>query len=334
MGARAAITSVPTAGRTAPGISVVMATYRGARWIGTALASLGDQDLAHEAFEVVVVMNGPHDGTASVVESFARTNPSVMVRRVRTGVTGFATARTLGLHAAARDYVTFIDDDDRVSPGYLKALLDHAGPDRIAVARLADRASATQFVDFDTYANRETLPSAGAVVPPDDCPAAARFDVAKVVPTWMARSVGYDPALASGNDVVFWHQVINTYRLLVSVLPPNADATYYRTLRDQSHSRPSDLTYDFSIRQRLDVIERLDSIASDGSQWAFGSARRAVRSQIWHMRRFLSSHPERIPEVLADLESRSLRWFPIETLSAGFDPTLFRAGSAQRPRAR
>ncbi|WP_296604790.1 glycosyltransferase, partial [Nocardioides sp.] len=62
-----------------PEVSVIVATYGRPDMIGDALASLAQQTLEHDRFEVVVVINGPSEGTAEAVEAVATEHPDLRV---------------------------------------------------------------------------------------------------------------------------------------------------------------------------------------------------------------------------------------------------------------
>lgn len=67
------------------GMSIVMATYNGERYLGEQLASLAAQEVSPD--ELIVADDRSEDETLSIVESFARTAPfPVVIRRQRTAV--------------------------------------------------------------------------------------------------------------------------------------------------------------------------------------------------------------------------------------------------------
>lgn len=80
---------------------------------------------AREDFEFILVDDCSTDGTGQVLERAGRELPgAVLVRHEKNG--GLATARNTGLDAARGEYVTFLDGDDWLAPGYYSELVAFA----------------------------------------------------------------------------------------------------------------------------------------------------------------------------------------------------------------
>jgi glycosyltransferase involved in cell wall biosynthesis len=103
----------------APVVSVVLPTHGRARYLEVALDSLAAQDL-DEPWELLVVDDGSSDGTAALLES--RGTPSVRFDPAR----GLNPARNAGARATSAELIAFTDDDVRVPPGWLRALVEGA----------------------------------------------------------------------------------------------------------------------------------------------------------------------------------------------------------------
>ncbi|MFE7119829.1 glycosyltransferase family 2 protein [Streptomyces sp. NPDC057654] len=77
---------------------------------------------ARADFEFILVDDCSSDGTPELLERAARELPgAVLVRHEKNG--GLATARNTGLDAARGEYLTFLDGDDWLAPGYFAELL-------------------------------------------------------------------------------------------------------------------------------------------------------------------------------------------------------------------
>ena len=101
-----------------PRVSVIIPLFEQRAWIGAALQSVLAQGLAPDALEVIVVDDGSTDDGGRVAEGFA---PAV--RCIRQANRGLPAARNVGLRASRGSAVMFLDADDRLLPGALKALL-------------------------------------------------------------------------------------------------------------------------------------------------------------------------------------------------------------------
>ncbi len=116
-------------------LSVVVPVRDGEAYLGDALTSLVRNRTREFETEVVVVDDGSADATPEVVEDFRRDLPGLTVVRNPVPL-GLAGARNAGLKLAAGRYVTFLDADDWLVPGYLPRLvaaIDGLGCDFVRV---------------------------------------------------------------------------------------------------------------------------------------------------------------------------------------------------------
>ena len=142
-----------------PRISVVVASYNYAGFIGATLDSLLAQTLP--AAEIIVVDDGSQDGSVSIVRGYAERNPSVKLYLHEHGENrGLPATLELGVAKAAGDWVAFCESDDMWEPTCLEERVQlisaHAGespkivvndvapfgdPDRCLAANAAARQS-------------------------------------------------------------------------------------------------------------------------------------------------------------------------------------------------
>lgn len=98
------------------GVSVVIATYNGAKRVPEVLAALVAQTAPDGSFEVIVVDNNSTDGTASAVENDPATAAlrvrGIEVRVVAEKKQGLTHARIKGICEASRELACFLDDDN------------------------------------------------------------------------------------------------------------------------------------------------------------------------------------------------------------------------------
>lgn len=98
--------------------SIILVTYNGKAYLDQCLDSV-HQDMSPDD-EVIVVDNASTDGSADMVQ---REWPEVELIRNETNC-GFAAACNQGANSATGGYLVFLNQDTRVSPGWLSALLD------------------------------------------------------------------------------------------------------------------------------------------------------------------------------------------------------------------
>ncbi|SDR14569.1 Glycosyltransferase involved in cell wall bisynthesis [Thermostaphylospora chromogena] len=115
-------------------LSVVVPVRDAEPYLGDALASLARNN--RRDFEFIVVDDGSRDATGEIAEEFRGTVlPGLRVERNPAPV-GLADARNRGLSLASGRYVTFLDGDDWLAPGYLPELvaaIDGLGCDFVRV---------------------------------------------------------------------------------------------------------------------------------------------------------------------------------------------------------
>lgn len=289
------------------GVSVLMRTYLGVDRIEKSLLSLVAQTLDPTLFEVVVVPNGPADGTVELLRRFREQHPQLDLRIAHSPVRGIGASMNVGLAAIRREYMTVIDDDDRVSPAYLESLLEHAEPGVITHGYLADlEADGSGAPDFNTYVNRSVAGAPSHPVHPSEVASSLAFNTAKLVWTPHARSVKARTNLRFATDVVYWHEVVERHELLIRVVAPERHAVYYRSVRIGSHSRPAEQPYEDAVTGRLDAIEALLPFAADPSQYLYLTARRAWVSQARAIGLYLREHPEDHRRVVDAIAERGL----------------------------
>jgi glycosyltransferase involved in cell wall biosynthesis len=98
-------------------VSVVLSTYNRAGVLPRALASLAEQDLDRDRYEVIVVNNNSTDDTERIASSFCASAPNF--RYLFEGKQGLSHARNAGIQAARAPIVAFTDDDVRAARSWV-----------------------------------------------------------------------------------------------------------------------------------------------------------------------------------------------------------------------
>lgn len=101
-------------------VSVIMPNLNGVPWIGDQLEALSRQDCDRK-WEVIVADNGSTDGSLDLVHLFDDRLPGLRI--VHAERRGAAPARNVGAAAADGDLLLFIDSDDVVADGWLRAMV-------------------------------------------------------------------------------------------------------------------------------------------------------------------------------------------------------------------
>jgi GT2 family glycosyltransferase len=144
-------------------VSVVIATYNGARTLGDQLNALADQQRGD--LEVVVSDNGSTDSTRAVAEGYAERFQrfTLVDSSDRPGVSH---ARNVGASAATGDYLLFCDQDDKVGAAWLEGMVSALERHPFVAARLEHRLLNPDWtVGYYGEPQRDELPAPASFLP-------------------------------------------------------------------------------------------------------------------------------------------------------------------------
>lgn len=280
---------------TSDGVSLVVATRLGAQRLPTMLASVAAQTMHPSRMELVVVHNGPEDGTRLVVEAFAKANPKLSVRYAHSDAEGASPARNLGLELITRDYVTFVDDDDEIERNYVLNMWLSAGDDLVVAAPLRD--VTTEGISLTDLPNNRRLANlSGRRIGLNRASGLLGMNACKLIPSRVAQSIKYPTGLRSGEDVAYMSQLLlHDLELVPADTAP--DSAYVRHMRADSVSR-RELTRDFAVDQRLGVITQLEKVRTGGPTTIVGCIRALQMDQLSFIARYLTENPHEGEEVI------------------------------------
>ena len=122
-------------------LSLIIPTHNRSERLIAALESVIRQDLPAADWECVVVSNNSTDDTVARFGDFAARYPGLNLRLVTEDGPGVSYARNRGIAETSAPLLVFIDDDERINPGFLRAYADFfdAHPDAVvAGGRIID----------------------------------------------------------------------------------------------------------------------------------------------------------------------------------------------------
>lgn len=296
------------------GISVIIPSYKGENHINPLLDSLEKQTLDSSKFDLIFILNGELDSTIYILEDFMKENPKMNVLVTFTSVGGVSNARNLGLSISKREFVTFVDDDDFISPNYLKKLYQYSKPNRITMTNFMDVIEETgekiesKVIPFSV---EEYGVIENAYV---DFQSLINVTVAKIIPTNVAKAVKFNTALKSGVDVSYYSRLYSKFDFEFYFIDRKEDATYYRIIREGSISRQK-LNFEFNVIQRLQVIEDIDkAFENTDDEIKIDYLKLRTLGQCSFMIRYLKEYPEDKQKVINEIEKHNLKYFPYEKL--------------------
>ncbi|MEW6195438.1 MAG: glycosyltransferase [Bacteroidota bacterium] len=105
-------------------VSVVICTYNREKFLPKALASLVEQTIEPDNYEIVIVNNNSTDSTEQISKEFISHHPRLNVKYVVEPKKGLSAARNRGIIESSSDLIAFIDDDAEVEKNYLKTAIN------------------------------------------------------------------------------------------------------------------------------------------------------------------------------------------------------------------
>lgn len=106
-----------------PIVSIIIPVYNAESFLRRCVESVLAQDF--KDYEVLLINDGSTDGSAEICEEYAANDTRIVVFTKENG--GVSSARNLGLEKARGEWVSFIDADDWVMPGYFTPLSGSEG---------------------------------------------------------------------------------------------------------------------------------------------------------------------------------------------------------------
>lgn len=232
-------------------ISVIIPTYKPQNYLWECLDSLTAQTFPKKDFEVVLVLNGCAEPYKSSIGKYIEENMQGMnVNFIQTDVGGVSNARNIALDNALGEYVTFIDDDDFVSPKYLEGLYLSSTKNTIALSypfAFKDGAPEEQQLSYKMTRQYETQYQDGEM--PYNC--ARKFfsgPCMKLIPTEFMKNRRFDVNFKNGEDSLFMFYLSDRFSL---VRFADKDVCYYRRIRANSAYTSQTFTYRLKNALRL-----------------------------------------------------------------------------------
>lgn len=211
-------------------VSVIIPSYKPAAYLWDCLGSLEYQTLSKDVFEVVLVLNGCKEPYEGEIEAWSKGH-HLNLRLIQTDKGGVSNARNIGLDNAKGEYISFIDDDDFVSPSYLEELLNLANEKTISLCYPLSFVDGTSQYEpyyitsvYEKYANVHNCHYTKA----------RRFFAGPVYKLIHRDIIGvrrFDTSFSNGEDSIYMFLISDRY---CNVAFTSKQAVYYRRLREGS----------------------------------------------------------------------------------------------------
>lgn len=214
-------------------ISVIIPTYMPQSYLWECLESLDNQTFSKDQYEVILVLNGCCEPYDELIKNYINRNiPLLNVNYIHIERGGVSNARNIALDIATGEYITFIDDDDYVSPTYLEELYDRATPEVVSLS------NAKAFTDGNLGNKFSfTLPDEFAKKADNgiqNISKARRFFAGpcmKLIHKDIISDRRFDVRFKNGEDSIYMFLISDKIK---SVNFTSSDAVYYRRYRENS----------------------------------------------------------------------------------------------------
>lgn len=213
-------------------ISVIIPTYKPKEYLWECLNSLVNQTLSKNEFEVIIVLNGCYNPWYLEIEKYINDFMSDMnVNFLQTNETGVSNARNIALQEARGEFITFIDDDDYISPEFLSELLRYSSSSIITIAK--------PIAFKDTTKEQISYPMTGVFMKnflkgPQKFTQARKFfsgPCMKLIPSHIIGNRRFDERFKNGEDSLFMFLISDK---ITWVNYTSESAIYNRRFRDGS----------------------------------------------------------------------------------------------------
>ena len=296
------------------GISAIIPTYKGEKYISKLLDSLINQNMDFNLFEAIFIVNGELDSTPDIIEKYKKNNPEVNIILTESEK-GVCNARNVGIKLASRKYCIFIDDDDYISNNYFKELYKYVKPNRIVLGTFYDIDEDTGEV-INSYMTPQLLKNSGIVENPYNLiKDAIAITTNKIIPTVNVKNSKFNPELTNGVDIAYYANFYPENDFEFYVVDKDIEANYYRLWRRGSISRQN-LSYEFNINNRLKVINDINKGLKKAKTPEIKSFIESLTGgQIIKINEYIEKCPQDYRRVLKDILSYDYEFFPYKYLN-------------------
>lgn len=250
-----------------PGVTVIIPTYKPSPWLQAAVDSLGKQEYRPRGIRILICVNG--DDAAYRRQLVKAYSANKMVKVLYTRNQGLNCGRNLGIKNVKTELFTFLDDDDWMTPGYLKGMCEPFLDEQVnlSIGRTEDYDEVQGTFNGDTYLNK-ALEKVGAGLRDDYDQFGGLLSnmCGKVYRTAFFREAIYplDEVEKRSEDVIFWAENLAKLKGRAWIADSAGKEAYIRRLTANSLSRPgSKAAFDFWVTGGLRICDRLGRMLVD-----------------------------------------------------------------------
>lgn len=203
-------------------------------FIGKCLISVYNQTFCKSDYELALVLNGCKEPFNAQIKEWLSKHSDLQVQYLQTDKGGVSNARNIALDKVNGEYVTFIDDDDIISPMYLEELYENVNPDTESLCypyafndgKIEKQLSSYGVTDAYNYCTEHKCNKLTSMV-------RKYFSgpCMKLIPMSFIHDRRFDVRFKNGEDSLFMFLISDKIKKFAFT---SKDAVYYRRYRDNS----------------------------------------------------------------------------------------------------
>lgn len=224
-------------------VAVLIPSFKPGVYIKDCLKSIEEQTLSKELYCVYIALNGPRLPYMDNIQ-VALSECSFNYRIIYSEEPNVSNARNILLNVSKEEYITFLDDDDRISVFYLESLLMVASTDYVVVCNvLCFGGEAESYVP--NYIGRAFSIMDDVVRSKFRARKFYSSSCAKLIPRNLIGDIRFDTKLKRGEDSLFMAQLSGN---VDCVRKAEGSAIYFVYFRPNSASRSKPEVMDEIVR--------------------------------------------------------------------------------------
>lgn len=203
-------------------------------FIGMCLNSVYNQTFRKSDYELALVLNGCKGPFNAQIKEWLSKHSDLQVQYLQTDKGGVSNARNIALDKVNGEYVTFIDDDDIISPMYLEELYENVNPDTVSLCypyafndgKIEKQLSSYGVTDAYNYCTEHKCNKLTSMV-------RKYFSgpCMKLIPMSFIQDRRFNVRFKNGEDSLFMFLISDKIKKFAFT---SKDAVYYRRYRDNS----------------------------------------------------------------------------------------------------
>ena len=234
-----------------PTISIIIPAYKPGTYLYRCLDSIIGQIFDTGQIEVILILNGCNEPWHSEIATYLKEHCcGDYITLIQTDVPGVSNARNVGIDEARGEFITFIDDDDFISPTYLEELLMVSDRETVGLSnelRYNETDGTTQTESFsDEYKRRSGV----GKQPYNKIKKYFSGPCMKLIHRDVIDRYRFDTRYANGEDSLFMFQISRNMKYVDFTSP---DAIYYRRVR-QGSAMSNEKQVTAMVKNRLRMV--------------------------------------------------------------------------------